>query len=87
MNHWASSRFWEHYESLPAHVRELADRSFERLKSDPYYPSLHFKKAGQFWSARVGLNYRALAVEVPEGFLWVWIGDHEEYDRLIDGQG
>jgi len=35
------------------------------------------------WSARVGLSYRALAVEAPEGLLWIWIGDHDEYERLL----
>jgi hypothetical protein len=44
---------------------------------------LHFKKIGQLWSARVGLHYRALAVEVDEDVMWVWIGTHAEYDRMI----
>ena len=41
------------------------------------------KKLGKFWSARVGLSHRALAIEDGEGFLWVWIGPHDEYERLI----
>jgi hypothetical protein len=86
VSHWASPRFWERYRQLPSAVRDLADRSFERLKANPHHPSLHFKKAGRFWSARVGLNYRALAVEVDDGFLWVWIGDHKEYEKLLDKQ-
>jgi hypothetical protein len=24
-----------------------------------------------------------LAVEVPEGLLWFWIGSHAEYDRIL----
>jgi len=44
---------------------------------------LHFKKVGAFWSARVGIHYRALAFEDKDDFIWVWIGTHEEYDRLI----
>jgi len=48
---------------LPQEVRQLADRNYELLKADPSHRSLHFKKVGQFWSARVGLHYRALAVE------------------------
>ena len=61
----------------------LADKSFEILKKDPQHPSLHLKKAGRFWSARVGRHHRALAVEIPEGLLWFWIGDHDRYDRLV----
>ena len=66
MKHLATSRFWRCYHALPAAVRELADRSFGLLKADPKHPSLHFKKVGTFWSARVGLHYRALASEIGE---------------------
>jgi hypothetical protein len=44
---------------------------------------LHLKKVGRFWSVRVGLRYRALALEVEDGLLWFWIGSHAEYDALI----
>jgi hypothetical protein len=30
------------------------------------------------------MHYRALAVEVPEGLLWFWIGNHSDYDRIIE---
>ena len=83
MKHSASSRFWERYAALPEEIRTLADKSYELLKSDSKHPSLHFKKLGKFWSARVGLHHRALAVEVEDGMLWVWIGTHAEYDRLV----
>jgi len=83
MNHFASRRFWDCYNSLPGSVQGIADRNFELLKSDPTHPSLHFKKVGRFRSARVGLQHRALAVEVDDGLLWFWIGNHSEYDRLI----
>ncbi len=52
-------------------------------KENPRHPSLHFKKVGRFWSARVGLQHRALAVEVEDGLLWFWIGSHADYDRLV----
>jgi len=53
------------------------------LKLDPGHPSLHFKRVGRFRSARVGLHYRALAVEVADRLVWFWIGTHADYDRLI----
>ena len=71
------------YDALPEDVRALADKNFQLLKSNPRHPSLHFKKIGQIWSARVGINHRAIATEVEDGFLWVWIGSHAEYDKLI----
>jgi hypothetical protein len=48
----------------------LADRSYDLLETDPAHRSLHFKKVGQFWSARVGLHYRALAVEADRDLVW-----------------
>ena len=85
MRHYASSRFWQCYNSLPESVRELADKNFRLLREDPTHPSLEFKKVGRIRSVRVGLHYRALAVEVDDGFVWFWIGTHADYDRLIAG--
>jgi hypothetical protein len=83
MRHFASPAFWAAYERLPERVRALADRNFALLKADPQHPSLHFKRVGRYWSARVGLRHRALAVEVEDGLLWFWIGSHADYDALI----
>jgi hypothetical protein len=83
LNHHATPEFWACYRGLPASVQKLADRAFAMLKADPRHPSLHFKKVGSFFSARVGLYHRALAVESPDGALWFWIGTHADYDKLI----
>jgi hypothetical protein len=61
----------------------LADRCYEFLKQDLRHPSLHLKKVGRLWSARVGLHYRALAVEDGNDLVWYWIGSHAEYDQLL----
>ena len=83
MKHRATPKFWRCYRGLPREIRQLADRSYDLLKTNPAHRSLHFKKVGQFWSARVGLHYRALAVEVEGGLVWFWIGSHAEYDQLV----
>jgi hypothetical protein len=83
LNHHASPDFWRCYRSLPAPVRRIADRNFDLLKQDPHHPSLHFKKVGRFWSARVGARYRAVGVESSDGIVWFWIGSHAEYDKLV----
>ncbi|MFM6130820.1 MAG: type II toxin-antitoxin system RelE family toxin [Sphaerospermopsis kisseleviana] len=85
MNHFASPDFWFYYRQLPPEIRDLADKNFELLKQDLRHPSLRLKKVGIFYSARVGLHYRALAKERSEGFVWFWIGHHSEYDRLLGG--
>lgn len=83
MMHFASPSFWSAYESLPASVQRVADRNYKILKENPQHPSLHLKKIGRYCSVRVGLHYRALAVEIEDGMHWFWIGSHAEYDKLI----
>ena len=81
--HRATRRFWECLDSLAKDIQNVARKNYALLKVNPRHPSLQFKKLGKFWSARVGLNHRALAIEDGEGFVWVWIGPHDEYERLI----
>ncbi|MEM1213094.1 MAG: hypothetical protein AAGI68_12450 [Planctomycetota bacterium] len=83
MKHHAAPSFWSRYRQLPKDVRRLADQQHVLLLQDSRHPSLHFKKTGRLWSARVGLHYRALATEVDDGYLWFWIGTHAEYDRIL----
>ena len=86
MRHRANPRFWRAYRGLPRDIRTLADRNYQLLKDNPAHPSLHFKKVGRFWSARVGLQYRAIAVEARGDLVWFWIGSHAEYDKLLGRQ-
>ena len=67
----------------PPHIRALADKQFALLKAKPRHPSLQLKTVGRFRSARVGLAYRALAVEATDGLIWFWIGTHDEYERIV----
>ena len=80
--HKTSEKFWKRYHRLPKYVQELADENFQLLKKNQRHPSLQFNKIGKFWSVRIGLAYRALAVEDDEDFIWVWIGSHDDYDKL-----
>jgi hypothetical protein len=83
VNHHASPEFWAAYRRLPDNVRDLADKNFALLKLDSRHPSLHFKQIGRYYSVRIGLRYRALAVEVSDGLLWLWIGSHADYDAML----
>jgi len=47
---------------LPEEVKNLPQKNFQLLKTNPWHLSLQFKKIGNFWSVRAELNYRALAV-------------------------
>ena len=83
MRHRTSPRFWKAYGGLPDEVQRLADAHYELLKADASHPSLNLEKAGRFGPVRVGLQYRALAVRDGDDLIWLWIGHHSAYDRLI----
>lgn len=85
MRHFASRRFWQCFDTLPAEIRSLAVRSYALLKRNPAHPSLQFKPihAVRLRSVRIGLYYRALGTPVVDGIQWFWIGSHTDYDLLI----
>jgi hypothetical protein len=86
MRHFADRKFWEAYDRLPQNTRSLADKNYALLKENPRHPSLQFKKAGRLRSVRVGLDYRALAVEAHDGLVWFWIGSHAQYLERIKSE-
>jgi hypothetical protein len=47
---------------------------------------LQFKKLegeDDIYSARIGLDYRALAVVKKDRIVWYWIGSHSAYGRMV----
>jgi hypothetical protein len=81
--HRTTPQFWKRFYGLPETFQQLARKNYDLLKTNPTHPSLNFKKVGKYWSVRIGLSHRALAAEDGSDFIWVWIGEHDEYDRLI----
>lgn len=78
--------FRKQLNQLPVSVQEQANKAYERWKTDPYHPSLQFKRVSQrqpIYSARISLNYRALGLLEKEHIYWFWIGTHAEYDELL----
>ena len=83
MRHFTSPDFWYYYRQLPKHIQALADKNFAILKAYPETPNLRLKKVGGFYSTRVGVHYRAIAKDRKEGLIWIWIGHHSEYDKIL----
>ena len=81
--HRATPNFWARFRDLPEPVQRVARQNFDLLKANPRHPSLRFRKVGRYWSARIGDNHRVVAIEDGEDFLWFWVGNHDEYIRLI----
>ena len=84
MKHFTIPRFWNAYNNLPLTIKEIADKNFRLLKDNSSHSSLHFKKVGPYRSVRISKNYRALAVEKGEDLIWFWLGNHSDYERLIN---
>lgn len=83
MRHRTTPRFRQCLDKLSDKAQQTALAVFTLMTQDPRHPSVHLKKIGRFWSARVGLHHRALAVEQDDSLVWFWIGTHAEYDALI----
>jgi hypothetical protein len=81
---FASPEFWDRYHALPEEIRTRADKQFELFSRDPNHPSIHLKPVGAFWSVRLTLSHRALAVRRGDSFFWFWIGPHNEYERMFE---
>lgn len=63
-----------------------AKRAYRLFSENPAHPSLQFKKLegeDDIFSARIGLDYRGLAVMRNGRVVWYWIGSHADYDRLV----
>lgn len=90
LNHYASSGFWQYYRKLPEKIQDQAKKQFDILKENPHHPSLRFqpKSGSPYWAARVTRGtYRAMARYQGNGdYLWVWIGTHREYEKLLSGK-
>ena len=86
MKSTATRRFWKCYNELPESIRRLAVKNYQLWLDNSSHPSLDFKKLGgrsERFSVRVGDHYRALGQKIDGGVEWVWIGTHEEYNKLV----
>jgi hypothetical protein len=80
----ATPQFWELYRALPSDVRVAARKAYEKFSENPPHPSLRLERLrsdGRAWSVRITRDYRAVALRSGEEWVWLWIGDHKEFDR------
>ena len=71
---------------LSRNVQQQARKAYQMWKVNPYHPSLRFKRVDDkesIYSARVSNDYRALGFLEGDMVLWYWIGNHDEYERLL----
>ena len=56
------------------------------FEENPNHPSLRFKKLGGYehiWSVRINEQYRAVGERRGDTVVRVWIGSHDEFDKLF----
>jgi hypothetical protein len=88
VNSFPTRRFWHLFEALPKDIQDLAVKNYELWIQDPHHPSLHFRRlqgSRDRVTVRIGDQYRALGkMTSADTIIWVWIGTHAEYDRLVN---
>jgi hypothetical protein len=82
----ATPSFWRALSLISSADRQNARRAYRLFANNPDHNSLRFKKlAGHddLWSARVSRRVRAVAQRSGDTVIWVWIGSHNEFDKLF----
>lgn len=78
--------FWRAYANLDPRIRDAAKRAYTLFAENPAHPSLRFKKLAGYedvWSVRINEQYRAVGQRNGETVVWVWIGSHNDFDKLF----
>jgi hypothetical protein len=78
--------FWRCHAKLSSETRLRARSAYRLFLVNPHHPSLHFKKLAGYenvWSVRVSEQYRAVGVRSGDTIEWIWIGTHNEFDKLF----
>jgi len=71
---------------LPEYVKILARKNFKLWMDNPNHPGLNFKlidKKENLYSVRVDKGWRALGIKEGNSIIWIWIGSHEDYNKLV----
>ncbi len=82
----ATPRFWKLYGRLPLQVQKRARKAYQTWQTNPSAHGLRFKRVSEqepIYSIRVGDDHRVLGLLEEDIMGWFWIGDHDEYLRLL----
>ena len=82
-------QFKQQYEKLPPHVKAVAERKFKMFLNNPNHPSFRARIIGKTknWEFphheySITMKYRATCFKDGDTYVWVFIGTHDEFDRL-----
>lgn len=60
--------------------------AYRLFAENPQHPSLHFKRLNSvkpYVSVRIGAGYRVVGLLMTEQVVWLWIGSHAVYDKVL----
>lgn len=81
-----TNEFWQLYRELPKPNQRGGPPNPSFVEGKSARSGVHFKRVQDVYAVRIAkTGYRAIAVDVADGFLWIWIGSHDEYERLLRG--
>lgn len=78
--------FWKSYTCLSESTKREARKAYSLFSQEPSHPSLRFKKLAGYkdvWSVRISAQYRAVGQRRNDEIAWVWIGSHNDFDKLF----
>jgi len=81
-----TEKFEQLFSKLPPQIQKRARRCLFIWSNNPSHPSLLFKKPflrRPFWSIRIAKGYRAIGYLNGNSMYWFWIGNHDDYERLL----
>lgn len=79
-------RFRKALANLPPEVQEQAKEAYKLFQQNPFHPSLHFKRVHPtepLYSVRISHSYRAIGLWEGDTIVWIWVGSHDDYERLL----
>jgi hypothetical protein len=68
---------------LPENIQKLASEKYYLFQADPFHPSLEFQAKGKVWTVAVGRSHGCIGRRDGDDIHWVWIGSHEDYNRIL----
>lgn len=86
MNSQTLPQFWKLYYQLPKEIRRRAAEAYQIWRVHPRSPGLRFKRVRNrrpVYAVRITDDYRALGLLDGGTIYWFWIGQHDEYERII----
>jgi hypothetical protein len=85
MKSFATNDFWQLYKNLSPDLKQKVKATYKLWQTNSLHPSLHFKKVGKnLWSVRITNDYRALAIKKGDDYYWFWVGNHHQYDNILN---